>query len=133
MQTAKRWILLLVMGAFLMSGCTAALIGGAALVAGTGTYVYINGEMKTDHYQSFDAVWSACQKTVADMRGSNVLPEKDIGKGNISAVIDDENVEISVTYKAKNVTTVSIRVGMIGNKLPSQIIHDKIADNLIKK
>jgi hypothetical protein len=133
MQTAKRWILLLVMGAFLMSGCTAALIGGAALVAGTGTYVYINGEMKTDHYQSFDAVWSACQKTVADMRGSDVLPEKDIGKGNISAVIDDENVKISVTYKAKNVTTVSIRVGMIGNKLPSQIIHDKIADNLIKK
>jgi hypothetical protein len=38
-----------------------------------------------------------------------------------------------VTYKAKNVTTVSVRVGMIGNKLSSQLIHDRIADNLIKK
>ena len=133
MRTAKGWIVLLVMGAFLMSGCTAALIGGSALVAGSGTYAYINGEMKTDHYQSFDAVWSACQKTVADMRGLDVLPEKELGKGNISAVIDDENVKISVTYKAKNVTTVSVRVGMIGNKRPSQIIHDKIAENLVRK
>jgi Protein of unknown function (DUF3568) len=48
-------------------------------------------------------------------------------------MINDERVQISVTYKAKNVTTVSVRVGLIGNKLSSQLIHDKIGDNLVKK
>ena len=133
MQTAKGWIVFLVMGVFLISGCTAALVGGAAVGAGSGTYFFINGDMKTDYYHSFDATWIACQKTVADMRGVDVQPEKEIGQGKISALIDVEKVQISVTYKAKNVTTVSIRVGLIGNKLSSQLIHDKIADNLVKK
>jgi len=134
MRTAKGWIVLLLMGTFLISGCiTTALVGGAAVGAGSGTYFFINGEMKTDYYHSFDSAWNACQKTVADMRGLDVLPEKEIGKGKISAVIDDEKVQIYVTYKAKNVTTVSIRVGLIGNKLSSQLIHDKIGDNLVRK
>ena len=67
------------------------------------------------------------------MRGLDVVPEKEIGKGKISAVINDEKVKISVDYKAKDVTTVSIRVGLIGNKLSSQLIHDKVRDNLMKK
>jgi hypothetical protein len=133
MQKNKGWIVLLALGAFLISGCGALLVGGAAVGAGSGTYLYINGEMKTDYYYSFDQTWSACQKTVADMRGLDVLPEKEIGKGKITAMIDEEKVQIQITYKAKNVTTVSVRVGLIGNKLSSQLIHDKIADNLARK
>jgi hypothetical protein len=133
MRTAKGWIVLLVMGTFLITGCMAALVGGAAVGAGSGTYFFINGEMKTDYYHSFDSSWNACQKTVADMRGLDVLPEKEIGQGKITAMIDDEKVQIAVTYKAKNVTTVSVRVGLIGNKLSSQLIHDKIGDNLVRK
>jgi Protein of unknown function (DUF3568). len=133
MRKQTNWIILVVMGAFLISGCWVApvLVGGAA--AGSGTYFYINGEMKTDYYSSFDAVWSACEKTVADMRGLDVERDKMLAKGKIDAVIDDEKVHISVTYKAKNVTTVSIRIGLLGNKLSSQLIHDKILDNLAKK
>lgn len=126
-------ILLAVMGAFLISGCAAVLVGGAAVGAGSGTYLYINGEMKTDYYSSFDAVWSACEKSVADMRGLDVQRDKMLAKGKIDAVIDDEKVQIAVTYKAKNVTTVSVRIGVFGNKLSSQLIHDKILDNLTKK
>ena len=126
-------ILLAVMGAFLISGCAAVLVGAAAAGAGSGTYLYINGEMKTDYYSSFDAVWSACEKTVADMRGLDVQRDKMLAKGTIDAVIDDEKVHISVTYKAKDVTTVSVRIGLFGNKLSSQLIHDKILDNLAKK
>ncbi len=126
-------ILLAVMGAFLISGCAAVLVGGAAVGAGSGTYLYINGEMKTDYYSSFDAVWSACEKTVADMRGLDVERDKMLAKGKIDAVINDEKVQISVTYKAKDVTTVSVRIGLFGNKLSSQLIHDKIRDNLAKK
>ena len=133
MRTAKGWIVLLVMGTFLISGCMAALVGGAAVGAGSGTYFFINGEMKTDYYHSFDSAWNACQKTVADMRGLDVLPEKEIGEAMITTTIDGERVKVSVTYKAKNVTTVSVRVGLLGNERSSQLIQDKIGDNLVKK
>ena len=133
MRTLNGWLAGLVSAVILISGCTAALVGGAAVGAGSGTYFYINGEMKTDYYHSFDAVWSATEKTVAEMRGLEVQPEKEIGKGKITAVIEEEKVQIAVTYKAKNVTTVSVRVGLLGNRLSSQLIHDKIADNLAKR
>lgn len=121
------------LGVFLLSGCPAALIGGAAVGAGSGTYLYINGELKTDYYYSFDDVWKACEKTIADMRGVDVQPFKEIGNGRITAFINEEKVSFGVTYKAKNVTTVSIRVGIIGDKLSSQLLHDKIADNLPRR
>ncbi|MBU2055012.1 MAG: DUF3568 domain-containing protein [Proteobacteria bacterium] len=133
MRVKTSWIALFVIGVLLISGCAALWVGGVAVGAGSGTYFYINGELKTDYYQSFDSVWKACEKTVADMRGVDVRPDKEIGKGKITAVIEEEKVQIAITYKAKNVTTVSIRVGMIGNKLSSQLIHDKIGDNLVRK
>ena len=133
MRKQRFGILLAVMVVFLISGCAAVVVGGAAAGAASGTYFYINGEMKTDYYASFDAVWSACEKTVADMRGLDVQRDKMLAKGKIEAVIDDEQVQISVTYKAKDVTTVSVRIGLFGNKLSSQLIHDKTLDNLAKK
>jgi hypothetical protein len=115
-----------------MSGCPAAVVGGAAVGAGTGTYFYINGEMKTDYYYPYEKVWTACEKTVADMRGIDVIRNKEIGTGTITTLIDNEKVLFSIQYKAKNVTMVAIRVGMIGNKLSSQLLHDKINDNISK-
>lgn len=118
---------------FLFSGCAAILgVGGAAVVAGTGTYLYVNGELKTDYPASFDNVWSACEKTVADMRGTEVQPVKEIAQGKITAIIKEEKVKIEITYRSKNQTSVGIRVGLVGNKLSSQLLHDKIAENLAK-
>jgi len=118
---------------FLFSGCaTALVVGGAAVGAGTGTYFYVNGKLKTDYSASFDRVWSACEKTVADMRGTEVQPVKEIAQGKIMTVINDEKVKFEITYRAKNQTSVAIRVGLIGNRLSSQLLHDKIAENLAK-
>ncbi|MGO9137158.1 MAG: DUF3568 family protein, partial [Syntrophales bacterium] len=60
----------------------------------------------------------------------NVQSTKEIGTGTITAIINDEEVKFTVTYKDKNVTTVAIRVGVVGNKLSSQLLNDKISDNL---
>jgi len=62
-----------------------------------------------------------------------VIPAKEISKGTIDALIDGEKVRISVVYKAKDLTTVSIRVGLIGDKLASQRLHDNVVDSLLKK
>ncbi|HOW57302.1 MAG TPA: DUF3568 family protein [Smithellaceae bacterium] len=117
----------------LFPGCAALVVGGAAVGAGTGTYLWVNNELKTDYYASFDKTWAACEKMVADMRGLEVEPKKEIGQGSIGTIINDEKVKLEVRYKAKNLTTVAIRVGLIGNKLSSQLLHDKIADNLTKE
>jgi hypothetical protein len=118
---------------FLFSGCVPLVIGGAAAGAGAGTYFYIDGELRTDYNASFDQVWAACEKTVASMHGTDVVPEKEIAKGTINTLINDEKVKFDITYKSKNTTAVAIRVGLIGNKLSSQLLHDKIADYLVKQ
>jgi hypothetical protein len=117
---------------FLFSGCAALVVGGAAIGASSGTYFYVNGELKTDYFAPFDKVWSSCEKTVADMRGIEVAPVKEIAQGRITTVINDEKVKFDITYRSKNQTTVAIRVGLMGNKLSSQLLHDKIAENLAK-
>ena len=120
---------------FLFSGCgpEALIIGGmAAGGAGAGTYFYVNGELKADYNAPLDQVWKACEKTVADMRGTDVVRTKEIAKGTINTKINDEKVKFDITYKSKNLTTVAIRVGLIGNKLSSQLLHDKIAEYLAK-
>jgi len=122
--------LLLVMGIFLISGCTLLGLGVAAVGAGSGTYLYINGEGKTDYYYPFDKVWSACEKTIADMHGLDVEPVKGIGTGTITALINDDKVQFTISYKDRNVTTVATRVGLMGNKLSSQLLNDRINDNL---
>lgn len=133
MSKQKSWLLVLIIGVSLLSGCAPLMVGGAVVGASSGTYYYIDGDLKTDYYYPFDAVWSACEKTVADMRGVDVDPVKEIGTGTISAMIESEKVKFAINYKAKNVTSVAIRVGLVGNKLSSQLIHDKINDNLTKK
>jgi hypothetical protein len=123
---------------FLFSGCGGfagglLLAGGAAGAGTAGTFFYMNGELKTDYNAPFDNVWAACEKTVASMNGTEVLPEKEIARGTINATINDEKVKFYVTYKSKNVTTVAIRVGVVGNRLSAKLLHDRIAGYLLKE
>lgn len=115
---------------FLSLGCQALLVGGAAVGAGTGTYFFVNGELKTDYPYAFDKVWAACERTVADMRGTAVEPVKEIGQGTISAKISNEPVKFTVTFKDKNLTTVGIRAGIVGDENASRLLHDKVSNNL---
>jgi hypothetical protein len=119
---------------FLFSGCGPEFIIGGMVAggAGAGTYFYINGELKADYNAPLDQVWTACEKTVASMKGTDVIRTKEIAKGAIETKINDEKVKIDIVYKTKNVTVVSVRVGVIGNKLASQMLHDKIAENMTK-
>jgi Protein of unknown function (DUF3568) len=134
-QAAVAFILLAC--CFFLYGCPALVVGGAAVAGGTGTYYYVEGELKRDYYYPYDKVWSACEKTIADMRGHDVKPQKDagMGQGKISAMIEEEKVQISVKYKGKDatgkdITTVSVRTGLMGNELSSKLLHDKLAENL---
>ncbi len=128
----ESWSLFWTMVVLLVSGCAPLAAGIAAGAAGSGTYLYVKGEMTTDYFFSYDKVWAACKKVMVDMHGVEVEPNKELSKGIINAIINNEKVHILINYKSKNVTTVAIRVGIIGNKLSSQLLHDKIADILLK-
>ena len=118
---------------FLTSGCGPELVVLGA-VAGTSasTYLYIDGGMQNNYKHSYDMVWAACEKALAGLRALNVQPYKEIGQGHISAVINDEKIRIAVQYKERSVTSVTVRVGLFGNKTASQLLHDKISDNISK-
>jgi hypothetical protein len=118
---------------FSLYGCPVLVVGGAAVAGGTGTYYYVEGEMKTDYYFSVDGVWSAVEKTIADMKGRDVEPDKQSDGGKIVAVINDEKVTFRLVYKDKDLTSLGIRVGLMGNESASKVIHDRVADNLLKK
>ena len=122
----KHMGILLVVVSLFITGCAPALIGGAAVTGGAGTYIFINGELKTDYAFPFDRVWEACEKTVAEMNSVDVVPDKHISNGTIEAIIDGEKVRFSVDYKAKDLTSVGIRVGLVGDKQSSQLLHDKV-------
>ena len=124
--------MILMVGIFALSGCVPLVVGGAAIGGGSGAYFYINGELKTDYHYSFDRAWNACEKTVAYMNATDVLPVKEISTGTINAVIDGEKVHFVVKYKAKNLTMVAIRVGILGDKSASQRLHDKVVDYLLE-
>jgi hypothetical protein len=116
----------------MLAGCAVAVLGAAAVTGGSGAVFYINGELKTDYPYPFDKAWNACEKTAAYMNATDVFPEKEISKGTLQAFIDGEKVRFVVEYKTKDLTTVSIRVGIIGNKSASQRLHDKVAGYLSK-
>jgi len=132
MRKQAKAILVLLCLAMALSGCAATIVGTALVGTGAGTYLYINGELKTDYYFSFDRVWAATEKTIAGTRGSEVAPAKGIGTGSIDAVISGEKVHFNIVYKDKDVTTVGIRVGGIGDETASKLIHGNILDNLKK-
>jgi len=127
-----KWFVILVVGAFIVSGCAPLVVGGAAVGGGSGAYLYISGGLKTDYPYPFDKAWNACEKTMANMNATDVFPEKEISKGTIQAIIDGEKVRFVIEYKAKDLTSVSIRVGIIGNKSASERLHEKVAENLLK-
>ncbi|MBN2282298.1 MAG: DUF3568 family protein [Deltaproteobacteria bacterium] len=116
-----------------LSGCAPLILGGVAATTGVGTYIYVDGNLATDYHYSFELVWDACEAVVASMGGTDVIREKDVGVGELSAVIDGETVKISAKYRANELTSVMVRVGFLGDKLASQRIHDMIYEHLKKE
>ena len=135
MTQAKRVAVAMILLAccFSLYGCPVLVVGGAAVAGGTGTYYYVEGEMRTDYYFPVATLWSAVEKTIADMKGHDVEPDKQTDGGKITAVINDEKVQFRIKYKDSNLTTLGVRVGLMGNETASRVIQDRVADNLPKK
>ncbi len=128
----KTKFLLLLSAAFILTGCDAAMImNGKIMGISSGRFVYQDGNLTTNYKADIDPVWAACEKTVKELKGTDVQKERKISVGKIRTVIQDEKVVISVEYISKGLTSVSVFVGVAGNNIASKLIHEKIAGNLV--
>ena len=109
---------------FILSGCKPSHIVGDSI------YGYAYGYMKVEYNANFEKAWKACEKTIAAMKGYDVIPEKSLGEGEIKSNIENDTVRFYLTYKTKDITEITIRVGNTGSKVASQLIQDKIKENL---
>jgi hypothetical protein len=121
----------LVPALLLMTACdTAFTVGSRTIGIRSGEFIYTDGYLRATYTFPFAKVWLACEKTLIDMKAVDVERVKKIATGNLTAMIQEEKVRISVDYVEKEMTSVSIMAGISGNTLASQLIHDRIANIL---
>ena len=127
-------IVMILIGILLVAGCdTAFIAGGRTVGISSGRFIYENGFLTMEYNLPLEETWKACEKTLIDMKASEVGKNRKIAKGTITANIDDEKVIIAIEYLSRETTTVSIRVGIGGNNLASHLIHEKISHNIGKR
>ena len=117
----------------LLVGCNAAInMNGKVAGISSGKFIYQDGDLVSNYKADIDSVWKACEKSVTELKATNIQKERKISTGTIKAVIQDEKVTIKVEYVGKDLTSVSVFAGVVGNNMASTLIHDKIIANLTK-
>ncbi|MBW2596033.1 MAG: DUF3568 family protein [Deltaproteobacteria bacterium] len=124
------WMLVVLAGIFFVSSCSLQ-VGDRVAGIHSGKFFYTEGNLVTNYDVSFERAWKACEKTLADMKTSAIEIEKKISEGTLKAVLEGENIRIFVEYLEKNLTKVSVRVGLAGNNIAAEMIQKKIRENLI--
>ena len=128
----KKTVLFLFFAVLLFCGCDAALVmNGKIMGVSSGRFIYQDGYLITNYKTDINSVWAACEKAVIDLKATDVQKKRQIAAGSIKANIQDEKVSILVEYVERNLTTVSVIVGIAGNNMASKMIQDKIADNIV--
>lgn len=104
-------------------GCGALIAGGAAAGA---TYVYSEGWVERNYTANVDNVYQASLITAQKMGMIVETKTISVASADIKAVKGDKEYWFKMEEKSKNMTTLSIREGVMGNKEASQAIHKKI-------
>jgi hypothetical protein len=117
----------------LLMGCNAAInLQGKVAGISYGKFFYQDGNLISEYKADIDLVWRACEKSIIDLKATDIQKERKISTGVIKAFIQEEKVIIEVEYLDRNLTSVSVFVGTFGNNVASRLIHDKIIGNLEK-
>jgi hypothetical protein len=112
----------------IVTACDTSLsVGRKTIGIRSGEFVYTDGFLRATYPFPIEKVWSACVKTLTDLKADDVEEDQKIATGKLTALIQDDKVRISVDYVEKEITSVSIMAGPSGSALASQLIHDRIA------
>ena len=118
---------LLLPALLMITACDTALtVGRKTIGVRSGEFIYMDGYLRATYTFPFEKVWSACEKTLADLKATDIERKQKIATGRLTALIQDDKVQIAVDYLEKGMTAVSIMAGPSGSTLASQLIHDRI-------
>ncbi|RJQ45186.1 MAG: DUF3568 family protein [Nitrospiraceae bacterium] len=124
-KTARALVLLLSLT--FLGGCELALLGVGAGV-GVGAYKYIEGSLERQYPLEYARAWDATNTALANLQISVSGSLSEGGQGDIEAVKKDgAKVNISLKDMGQKVTSISIRVGTLGNRDEAVRIHNEIA------
>lgn len=124
-KTAR--LLTLLLALVFLTGCAAALLGVGAGV-GIGAYKYIEGNLVRYYPLTYARAWNATNKALANLRISVSDSLNEGTRGTIHAVRKD-GVKLTIRLKEKGlkVTSISVRVGLLGDRKAAERVHDEIA------
>lgn len=121
-------LILLVPALLMITACDTALtVGRKTIGIRSGEFIYTDGYLRATYIFPFEKIWSACDKTLTDLKATDIERKQKIATGSLTALIQDDKVRISVDYVEKEMTSVSVMAGPSGSTLASQLIHDRIA------
>lgn len=121
-----RYLVALLPGIILLSGCAIAWFGAGAGL-GVGAYRYVEGTLEADYSLTYDEAWEATNTALTDLYISVTNSVNEGDKGKIEAIRKDgKHVIVKLHYKSPDVTSINIRVGFFGSREDSERIHEEI-------
>ncbi len=112
---------------FYLSGCGVLILGGAA----AGTVGYVSGDLKATLEGSFEKVVEAADSAISDNAITQVA--KDESQHNVAyelRTLQQDKITLTITRASKDLTNVTIRVGVFGDEPLSRHILTEIESRL---
>jgi uncharacterized protein DUF3568 len=122
-------LLLCVVLAFFCSGCFWMAVGAAGGAAGT---VYVMGKLKDEMNSDVSTVHKATVAALAELELKVLEDKSDKVTAHVeSEFSDSEHVWIDMESLTGSRTSLTIRVGVMGNEVRARKIHDAIKRHLL--
>lgn len=119
----------------LLAGTSLAVLPGcvvlAAGAAGAGAVAYVRGELNATVDSDYNRVVKAAGRAIQELEFAKVSEQKDALQAVLVArTALDKKVEIKILNPGNKLTTIKIRVGLIGDEMLSQAVLAKIKAGL---
>lgn len=133
-NTTRKFSIGILLGLCLLGGTVATTSGCLAVAAGAGAagaVAYVRGELKSPVAAGYDAAVNAANRAIQDLQFAKVSERRDALLTIIVArTAADKKVEIRVENTSRELSTVRIRVGVLGDEAVSLTILDRIKARL---
>jgi len=118
--------LLVCLSAVFMQGCAVALVG-----AGAGTVAYLKGSLEAVVDEEIGDVFDATVKALKELKIPTTKTQEDaLAAIVVGRTVEDKKITIKLKATENNMTKLSIKIGMFGDRAQSQLIYDKIKKRL---
>ena len=126
-----RILSILLLSIFAIQGCAAVAGAGIGAAAATGAMAYKNGELETSYAAPYNLTWNATIRAMKRMNLKITKTQKGATEGTVeSEQADGTGVTTKLKSSSQDVTSIKIRVGILGDEEASKTIDRYIRAEL---